>query len=223
MAWKTGTSNGFRDAWCVAFNRRYTVGVWLGNKSGRPAACLVGASAAAPVLSSVLTGVYRGREPDPTPSIDLETVRVRVCGETGLRITSFCPEGACAAAPRGVPVRCCRLHRHGGVPVPAGQGGLPTPSRTGGGSARVVSQDARGGTRHVTIASPSAGEYVATAGGLRLRFASSGAERGTWFLDGRCIAADEVEFWHEVGVGRHVVTCFCSHTGATDRVAVTVR
>ena len=34
IAWKTGTSYGKRDAWSIGYNKRFTVGVWLGNFSG---------------------------------------------------------------------------------------------------------------------------------------------------------------------------------------------
>ncbi|MFN2166744.1 MAG: penicillin-binding protein 1C, partial [Anaerolineae bacterium] len=41
VAWKTGTSSGQRDAWTVAYNPEYVVGVWIGNPSGAGAALLV--------------------------------------------------------------------------------------------------------------------------------------------------------------------------------------
>ena len=31
VAWKTGTSNGYRDAWCIAYTPDFTLGVWFGN------------------------------------------------------------------------------------------------------------------------------------------------------------------------------------------------
>jgi penicillin-binding protein 1C len=50
IAFKTGTSYGFRDAWAVGFDGRMTVGVWVGRPDGAPVAGLVGRSAAAPIL-----------------------------------------------------------------------------------------------------------------------------------------------------------------------------
>jgi penicillin-binding protein 1C len=50
VAFKTGTSYGYRDAWSVGFDGRYTVGVWVGRPDGAPVAGLVGRAAAAPIL-----------------------------------------------------------------------------------------------------------------------------------------------------------------------------
>ena len=54
VAWKTGTSYGFRDAWAVGVTPRYAVGVWVGNASGEGKPGLVGARTAGPVLFDVL-------------------------------------------------------------------------------------------------------------------------------------------------------------------------
>ena len=58
IAWKTGTSSGFRDAWTVAWNPEYVVGVWLGNPDGDGASVLVGANAAAPIAGDVFRTLY---------------------------------------------------------------------------------------------------------------------------------------------------------------------
>jgi penicillin-binding protein 1C len=50
IAFKTGTSYGYRDAWAVGFDGRYTIGVWVGRPDGAPLPGLVGRSAAAPIL-----------------------------------------------------------------------------------------------------------------------------------------------------------------------------
>jgi penicillin-binding protein 1C len=50
IAFKTGTSYGYRDAWSVGFDGRMTVGVWVGRPDGAPVAGLVGRAAAAPIL-----------------------------------------------------------------------------------------------------------------------------------------------------------------------------
>ncbi|HEY3892514.1 MAG TPA: penicillin-binding protein 1C [Bradyrhizobium sp.] len=50
IAFKTGTSYGYRDAWSVGFDGRMTIGVWVGRPDGAPVAGLVGRSAAAPIL-----------------------------------------------------------------------------------------------------------------------------------------------------------------------------
>ena len=50
VAFKTGTSYGYRDAWSVGFDGRYTIGVWVGRPDGAPVPGLVGRTAAAPIL-----------------------------------------------------------------------------------------------------------------------------------------------------------------------------
>jgi penicillin-binding protein 1C len=50
IAFKTGTSYGFRDAWSVGFDGKLTIGVWVGRPDGTPVPGLVGRAAAAPIL-----------------------------------------------------------------------------------------------------------------------------------------------------------------------------
>jgi penicillin-binding protein 1C len=50
IAFKTGTSYGYRDAWSVGFDGRMTIGVWVGRPDGAPVQGLVGRTAAAPIL-----------------------------------------------------------------------------------------------------------------------------------------------------------------------------
>lgn len=53
IAWKTGTSYGFRDAWAVGVTPRFAVGVWVGNATGEGKPGLVGAQTAGPVLFDI--------------------------------------------------------------------------------------------------------------------------------------------------------------------------
>ncbi len=50
IAFKTGTSYGYRDAWSIGFDGRHTIGVWVGRADGAPVPGLVGRAAAAPIL-----------------------------------------------------------------------------------------------------------------------------------------------------------------------------
>ena len=59
FAWKTGTSSAYRDAWTVAWNPEWVVGVWCGHKSGGFGdSTVVGAKAAAPVAWSIARSLY---------------------------------------------------------------------------------------------------------------------------------------------------------------------
>ena len=53
IAYKTGTSYGYRDAWAIGYNTEYTVGVWVGKADGSSSAPNTGRSAAAPILFKV--------------------------------------------------------------------------------------------------------------------------------------------------------------------------
>ncbi len=53
VAWKTGTSFGFRDAWAIGTTKDYVVGVWVGNADGEGRPGLVGVQTAAPILFDV--------------------------------------------------------------------------------------------------------------------------------------------------------------------------
>lgn len=53
IAWKTGTSYGFRDAWAVGVSTRYAVGVWVGNAEGEGKPGLLGATTAGPVMFDI--------------------------------------------------------------------------------------------------------------------------------------------------------------------------
>lgn len=61
VAFKTGTSYGHRDAWTISYNPEYTVGVWLGNFSGKPSRALVGIEVATPIAVRIFDWLYAKR------------------------------------------------------------------------------------------------------------------------------------------------------------------
>jgi len=61
VAWKTGTSYGHKDAWAIGYNPDWTIGVWIGNFSGREAEGLVGAEVAAPLLFTLFNSIGGGK------------------------------------------------------------------------------------------------------------------------------------------------------------------
>jgi penicillin-binding protein 1C len=65
IAFKTGTSYGYRDAWSVGFDGRITIGVWVGRPDGAPVPGLVGRTAAAPILFDAFART--GKLPSPLP------------------------------------------------------------------------------------------------------------------------------------------------------------
>jgi penicillin-binding protein 1C len=63
IAFKTGTSYGYRDAWAVGFDGKRTIGVWVGRADGAPVLGLVGRVAAAPILFDAFART--GKLPSP--------------------------------------------------------------------------------------------------------------------------------------------------------------
>src|SRR5262249_30704336 len=59
IAFKTGTSYGFRDAWAIGYNARYTVGIWVGRPDGTFSPGRMGREAAAPILFEVMNELPR--------------------------------------------------------------------------------------------------------------------------------------------------------------------
>lgn len=68
IAFKTGTSYGFRDAWAVGYTPRHTVGVWVGRPDGAPNPGRYGANTAAPLLFQVFELLPVGAPPTPPPA-----------------------------------------------------------------------------------------------------------------------------------------------------------
>jgi penicillin-binding protein 1C len=109
LAWKTGTSFGFRDGWAVGTTPEYVIGVWAGNADGEGRPGLTGTGAAAPILFDVFN--YMGSERSfAKPAEDMITITV--CSESGYRAGPDCPETeeiwACIS---GLKSEACPYHR----------------------------------------------------------------------------------------------------------------
>jgi len=89
LAWKTGTSFGFRDGWAVGTTPWYVVGIWVGNADGEGRPGLTGISAAAPVLFDLVNQMGSGVWFN-TPYEDM--TMIRVCSKSGFRTGPDCPE-----------------------------------------------------------------------------------------------------------------------------------
>ncbi|SLN33413.1 penicillin-binding protein 1C [Roseisalinus antarcticus] len=107
IAFKTGTSYGYRDAWALGFDGAHVVGVWMGRADGTPVPGMYGAGLAAPVMFAAFERVAPEVTPLPPPPPETVIVanaglpqalrRFRAPGEVverdGPRI-AFPPEGA---------------------------------------------------------------------------------------------------------------------------------
>jgi len=86
VAWKTGTSFGFKDAWAVGIAGRYVVGIWCGNADGEGRPGLTGIGVAAPVLFDVVNVLDQNFEQNK----DLDWMNVEVCEESGMPKSQYC-------------------------------------------------------------------------------------------------------------------------------------
>jgi penicillin-binding protein 1C len=73
IAFKTGTSYGYRDAWAIGFDGARTIGVWVGRPDGAPVPNLIGRVAAAPILFDAFART--GRLPTALPAAPPGTLR----------------------------------------------------------------------------------------------------------------------------------------------------
>ncbi|MBS0194809.1 MAG: penicillin-binding protein 1C [Proteobacteria bacterium] len=92
VAWKTGTSYGFRDAWAIGGTRRYTVGVWVGRPDGTPLPGQYGAITALPLFFQVIDSLPR-RAGDAAPVPPPASVhQIDICWPLGTAYDPAHPE-----------------------------------------------------------------------------------------------------------------------------------
>ena len=108
IAWKTGTSFGFRDAWAVGVDPGYAVGVWVGNADGEGRPGLIGYEAAAPILFDVFK-LLKSKKWFDQPFDDMK--KVSVCAVSGFKATGLCPRDTVWAPKAGIAFDDCPYHR----------------------------------------------------------------------------------------------------------------
>ncbi len=109
VAWKTGTSFGFRDAWAVGVTPQYAVGVWVGNADGEGRPGLIGVEKAAPVLFDIFNALQTDGEWFNAPYDDM--LQVEVCKKSGYRATDLCERDTVWATKNSVKVKACPFHQ----------------------------------------------------------------------------------------------------------------
>lgn len=98
VAWKTGTSYGFRDAWAVGGTRRYTVGVWVGRPDGTPLPGQYGAITALPLLFEVVDALPGGSRDAARVPPPANVAEIDICWPLGI-------------AAEGLPASLCQRRR----------------------------------------------------------------------------------------------------------------
>lgn len=119
VAWKTGTSYAFRDAWSIALSGDYALAVWLGNFDGSSNPNLVGRTAAGPLLFELLALLPRDRQAEQslfTAGSKLNLKQVALCSRSGELPNKYCPQTRPGWFIPGVsPIKVSDVHR--AVPV----------------------------------------------------------------------------------------------------------
>ena len=118
VAWKTGTSFSYRDAWSAGVFDNYVLVVWVGNFDGTVNPEFVGRTAAAPLLFSMIDAL-RARSPMPsaeatcfTRTPDLNLRQVDLCAVSGMVAGPNCPHTVKGwFIPGKSPIAACDIHR----------------------------------------------------------------------------------------------------------------
>jgi penicillin-binding protein 1C len=89
IAWKTGTSFGFRDAWAIGITPKYVVAIWTGNTDGEGRAGLIGVQTSAPIMFDIFREL-------PTSKWFAKPANnfafIPVCRQSGFRAGIDCPD-----------------------------------------------------------------------------------------------------------------------------------
>ncbi len=226
VAWKTGTSNGYRDAWTFAYNRHYVVGVWLGNNDGSGSQHLVGIQAAAPVAARLFRSLPERNAP-AWPVSGPWRRPVQVCAVSGLPATQWCPSCQTSPIPRNqFLLRKCDVHHPIGKavfddgpsvstrwPSSAIEWNLsdikaPKPLMAPSGESHPATVDS------LAILAPVEGaEFILTGaeGGDRIRLRASGEEQEPleWFINDRYLGRSTPNrpLMLTLTPGRHRLAC----------------
>ncbi|HPH93107.1 MAG TPA: penicillin-binding protein 1C [Ferruginibacter sp.] len=116
IAWKTGTSFGFRDGWAVGVTPKYVVCVWVGNTDGEGRPDLVGIKTAAPILFDIFrllpTGSLNGGQTSWFQRPLYNFSYVPVCRQSGYRANMDCDvTDTLFMPPNAVKAPLCPYHR----------------------------------------------------------------------------------------------------------------
>jgi len=110
IAWKTGTSFGFRDGWAVGVTPEYTVSIWIGNADGEGRPGLTGVKAAAPLLFSIFRKLDRAEHWFRIPEHQMQ--KTEICSKSGQLPNRFCDDTKWVWVPKSCLVsKPCPYHQ----------------------------------------------------------------------------------------------------------------
>jgi penicillin-binding protein 1C len=109
IAWKTGTSFGFRDAWSIGITSKYVVAVWAGNTDGEGRAGLIGVQTAAPIMFDIFRELPSSKWFDSPKN---NFTFIPVCRQSGYRANIDCPDPDTVMVPKsGYRAPLCSYHK----------------------------------------------------------------------------------------------------------------
>ena len=220
FAWKTGTSAAHRDAWCIAWNPKWVIGVWCGHIAGSFGdTSLVGAKASAPACWQIVRHLYPRNDGEWFAEPE-DIGRREVCARTGLSATPDCPETLADAFIRGKSTcLACSSHSRSadGAPVTHDPPELAAFLRAKTASRRLsIVKPERGAVFSIVPDMPQQ-KLICVASGLE------GDVRLWWFEDARPIGTSLAgeTFLCDLAPGRHVISCStASGLSATTEISV---
>ncbi|NOY74918.1 MAG: penicillin-binding protein 1C, partial [Kiritimatiellaeota bacterium] len=194
IAWKTGTSNGFHDAWTIGYDSEFTVGVWLGNPNGAASKKLIGLAAAAPLCVRIIRRISSKNSAPLLASASF--AETDVCAESGMVACRKCETIERGLINPKIRYRKCDIH------------GIRKPRK----SRLTILSPAAGDYLRGASEAP-----------MKLKLRSSGGS-GTayWFADGEFLGSENGEelFW-AVKPGAHTLTCV-DESGEERGVSLTI-
>jgi len=110
IAWKTGTSFGFRDAWAIGITPDYVVAIWIGNADGEGRPGLTGIKAAAPLLFDVFAQLPKSSVWFSEPANEM--TKMLICSESGHRASELCIRSEFVRVPKNcLSTTACPYHQ----------------------------------------------------------------------------------------------------------------
>jgi len=124
VAWKTGTSWGYRDAWTIGVFGPYVLAVWVGNFDGASNPAFVGGRIAAPLFFRIVDAIRAQQPglPEPSTVRPAGVIDVEVCAASGDLPNAHCPRVARTRfIPGRSPIRVSEVHRAIDIDVRTGR------------------------------------------------------------------------------------------------------
>lgn len=225
LAWKTGTSAGFHDAWTIAFNPQYVIGVWAGNPDGAPSEQLVGKKVATPIVWEIFRRLYPDND-GPWFERPAGLKHREVCAESGCPPGAHCRHRIDDWYIEGVSgFQTCAIHARGEDEV------WPPEIAAFLNKQKAVPKTPTAKIAQLRITSPAPGSTFHLLDGMAvdnqrvplIAASSAAGQRLHWFVNDRYLGEAAVGanlFW-PLARGKFQIVC-CDAAGRCDRVQIAV-